>query len=669
MALLSGILKKVRKVFGAGRQDKDEIVEILQDAFAQNFLFICDEKSDVTLSKISIDEFENYLAEIKSGFILSGMYASEKPRFTLLFSADFIKQILPVIKEKHSQEVNGDAAAVMKAMDWAKGNIDQLFQIDENPEEIRPLEYFVLKKAYSPGDKEGFLWNISDNSIIKIAAGQLTFFFLMSENTESTLRSNLLNKSFRKAAWEMAQSIFKPVVSPGTQPPAINILRFEKPKEFIAGNALIPQTASFDRFRIKSIFRRMAGSGSNPAKDGLWISASFASGGSEISVHYLIPGVSQKDFAARFGDPNIFFKNLLKDVLIFLKTNFPQLALSFSKLTIDVKPDPAALAGCIQFNGELLVNYSRMGIAVYAPRKYFEAIYPLLLKPWEYRIPVKSARDYLIPLLSLNLSLFAKNVSVFMKKYKGAVAFLPAATSCMPVYELMDLLDNSDLRILIQNFLLPKYSVEIVKLFNIGVMSKKESTGQGKPSVNVLQIAYEKERINPMIPPIAAEEIDRKEKYIKAEEFDSYNKSVLKEIMKAIASGRISVSYKMRYIFVHEINDIINEEDIKRLGDIRSKGIPFSTIKKLPKNRMINFINKIGNPDLCRSLIGSEEENAMLQSCMSRSRRKQFADDFKYIRQQYDNGHLNPEEIIEAKLKINKLLEEEIKNRKAEKAR
>jgi hypothetical protein len=666
MAILSKILKKVRKVFGAGKHDKDEIIEILQGAFLQNFLYIKDEKTEVTLTRMSFEDFENQLTEIKSGFISAGFYGSERTRFTLLFPADFIKQILPVIKEKHPQEVNGDAAAVMKAMEWSKGNIDQLFRVEKNPEAIKPVDYLILKKTYSPGDKDGFLWNVSDNRIIKIAAGQLTFFFLISEDTESVLKSNLENKPFRKAVIEMARSIYSPEAIPVTQLPAMNILRFEKPKEFIAGNALIPQTASFDRFRIKSVFRRMAAGGTNPAKEGLWMCAFIASGGSEIAINYLIPGVSQKDFMARFGDPNVFFKNLLKDVLVFLKVNCPQLALSLSKMTVDVKPDPAALAGCIQLNGELLVNYSRMGIAVYAPRKYFELIYPLILKPWEYRIPVKSTLDYLIPLLSLNMALFGKNVSTFMKKYKGAVAYLPAVTSCIPVYELMDLLDNSDLRILIQNFLVPKYTAEIIKLFNIGVQSKKESAGNGKSSVSVLQVAFEKERINPMIPPFIAEEMDRKEQYCKAEEFDSFNKSVLKEIMKATATGRILVSFKMHYIFINEINNIINQEDIKRLGDIRSKGIPFNTLKKLPKNRMINFVNKIGNPDLCKSLIGSEEETAALQSCMSRSRRKQFSDDFKYLRQQYDNGLLTPEEIIDAKLRINNMLENEIKSRKSE---
>jgi hypothetical protein len=262
------------------------------------------------------------------------------------------------------------------------------------------------------------------------------------------------------------------------------------------------------------------------------------------------------------------------------------------------------------------------------------------------------------------MALFNKNITQFMKKYKSGLAYLPAATTCIPVYEVMDLMDNFDLRILIQNFLVPKYSTSIARLFNIGIPVKNEAQQTGKRSANVFQVAYDKDRINPMMPSVIAEEISRKEEYIMADEFDFFNKGVLKEIMKAIAAGRITISYKTRYIFLHEINDIINQDDVKRLKDLRSRGIPFNTLKKLPKNRMINFVNKIGNPDLCKAVIDSEEEIAMLQGCMSRARKEQFADDIMYFRQQYADALLTPEEIIAAKLRIHDQLEEEIKSRR-----
>ncbi len=502
--------------------------------------------------------------------------------------------------------------------------------------------------------------------ILNITAGPVTFFLFVNEDTENILRLNLKNKSFRKSAWEMARSAYSPDASLPEKPASDATLRLEKPKEFIAGNLLIPQVAAFDRFRIKSVFKNITAGNfvTNPIKDGLWIRIFLTSGGSETSINYFIPGVSKKDFAERFGDPNIIFKYLLKDVMLFLKANCPALAVSFVKLSVDLKPDAAAIANCIQLNGELFVNYSRMGIAVYVPGSYFDMVYPHLLKPWEYRLPVKSPKEYLVPVLSLNMALFNKNVSSFMKKYRSGLAYLPAATTCIPVYELMDLMDNFDLRILIQNFLVPKYSTGIARLFNIGIPVKNEAQQTGKRSANVFQVAYDKERINPMMPSVIAEEIGRKEEYIIADEFDSFNKGVLKEIMKAIAAGRITISYKTRYIFLHEINDIINQDDVKRLEDLRSRGIPFNTLKKLPKNRMINFVNKIGNPDLCKAVIDSEEEMAMLQDCMSRARKEQFADDIIYFRQQFADALLTPEEIIAAKLRINDLLEKEIKSRK-----
>jgi hypothetical protein len=77
---------------------------------------------------------------------------------------------------------------------------------------------------------------------------------------------------------------------------------------------------------------------------------------------------------------------------------------------------------------------------------------------------------------------------------------------------------------------------------------------------------------------------------------------------------------------------------------------------------MINFINKIGNQDLCKSIIDNEEDMALLLTCMSRSRKTQFTDDLKYLHQQYASSLLTPEEIIEVKLRINDMLVKELSN-------
>jgi hypothetical protein len=536
MGMLSGILKKVRGVLKSGKSGKDEIADILQEAFAQNFLFINGEKTNVSLSRVQFEEFEKQLAGIQSGFLYAGLSGSERPRFILLYPADCIKKLLQVIKEKHASAAEGDVAAVMKAMDWCKGNIDRLFQHEENSTDtIDPVDFLILKKSYASADKEGLLWNVSGYTILSITAGQVVFYLFVNEDTTNILRLNIDNKSYRKAAWELVRTVYSPDASAPEKPAAGATLRLEKPKEFIAGNSLIPQTTVFDRFRVKSVFKHITAGKAAPVKDGLWIQIFLTSGGSEAGINYLIPGVSKKDFTERFGDPNVFFKYLLNDVISFLKTNCPALAVSSVKLNVDVKPDAAALANCIFLSGELLVNYSRMGIAVYVQRAYFGLMYPHALKPWEYKLPVKSAREYLSPVLSLNMAFFNKNVSSFMKRYRSGLAYLPAATTCIPVYELMDLMDNYDLRILLQNLLLPKYSTGIARLFNIGILSKKTAEGTEKPLVRVLQVAYDKERITSMIPPVIAEEIDRKGQYIIAEEFDSFNKEVLKEITKAMA--------------------------------------------------------------------------------------------------------------------------------------
>ena len=171
----------------------------------------------------------------------------------------------------------------------------------------------------------------------------------------------------------------------------------------------------------------------------------------------------------------------------------------------------------------------------------------------------------------------------------------------------MDLMDDRDLRILLQNILVPKYSAGIARFFNIGVTVRAEGEeGDEGPRVKIFQVAYDRERINRMIPPLIIGEMDRLKDYTPAEEFDSFNKKLLKEISKSISAGTVMFSCRTRCIFTHEIFDIINEEEARRLGELRSQGIPFGAMRKLSNSELINLVNKIGNHDLCRSVIDSE---------------------------------------------------------------
>ncbi|HOT43830.1 MAG TPA: hypothetical protein PLM53_05205 [Spirochaetota bacterium] len=219
-------------------------------------------------------------------------------------------------------------------------------------------------------------------------------------------------------------------------------------------------------------------------------------------------------------------------------------------------------------------------------------------------------------------------------------------------------MDDRDLRILLQNILVPKYSAGIARFFNIGVTVRAEGEeGDEGPRVKIFQVAYDRERINRMIPPLIIGEMDRLKDYTPAEEFDSFNKKLLKEISKSISAGTVMFSCRTRCIFTHEIFDIINEEEARRLGELRSQGIPFGAMRKLSNSELINLVNKIGNHDLCRSVIDSEGDIPLLMNCMSRGRKRQFMYGLEYYRRQYAGGRLAAEEMIAAKLRINSFLE------------
>lgn len=662
MGVLSDLLQKIKTWLKAGKTEKDEVVAILGEIFKKNIFFLTGEKASVTLSVVRIEEFEKNLADVRAGFLTCGLHGIERPRFVMLCPAECVRMLLPAVKERQGLQGEGDAVLAAGMMDQMLGNVPRLLRAGaESPGEIVPADYLVMRKAYTETDRDGLLWYASGCTVLHGVVGPYVFFLLIDEETEGGFRLSLEDKSLRKAAWTVAQSAYDPAATPPAVPAAGVTLRIDKPKEFIAGNLLLPQVAAFDRFRIRNDFKKISIGNAGergPFKQGLWLHMFLNAGGSDIDLYCLVAGLTREDFTKRFGDPSAFFKNILRETVVFLRTAFPGVAVASVKLAVGSGPDDAAVARSLLLEGEMVVNYARMEIMVCVPRGYFSLFFPVELKPWDYLNQGDSPACFLAAVLALNADLFNRNIGTFMKKYRSGLAYLPAKTTCIPLYELMDLMDDRDLRILVQNVLVPKYAAGIAKFFNIGVPVKDEGAEEDEePRMKIFQVAYDRERINRMMPPAILEEMNRLKEYTPAEEFDSYNKSILKEISKSIAAGTVLFSYKTRYIFIHEIAVIINEDDARRLDDLRSQGIPFARMRKLSQSSLVNVVNKIGNRDLCRSVIDCDGEIPLLLNCMSRSRRREFLDDLEYCRQQYLNGRLSSEDVIAAKLRINSLME------------
>jgi hypothetical protein len=655
MGVLSGIIDKIRSRFRKGTPDRNEIIKIFTGIFENNFFAISGVKTAVSVSAIRIEELEKQLTEIQAGFLACGLQGSERPCFIMLFPGECIRRLMPVVKERHGRKGDDDAVFADLAIDMAGSTIDRL--LGSGPDDPGDGCHLVLKKTFAAADRAALLWQASECMVFQVTAGEYVFYLLVREDIENNLLRKLEEKAFRNSAWSLVQSAYDPAAP---QPPAGAALRIERPKEFMAGNLLLPQVAAFDRFRVRSVFTNiMAGSaGTGQFKNGLWAHMFLSAGGTEINIYCLVAGMTRKDFTERFGDPSGFFKNIAKEVVLFLRTAFPGIEVTSVRLAIDSKPDEAAAARSLLLKGELVVNYARMEMALCVPGAYFSLLFPRALKPWDYRRQHDSPADLLAAVLALNAALFSSSIGTFMKKYRSGLAYLPANTTCIPLYELMDLMDDRDLRLLLQNILVPKYSAGIARFFNIGVTVKKEGDeGDEEPRVKIFQVAYDRERIGRMIPPLIIEEMDHLKDYTPAEEFDSRNKGVLKEILKPISAGTVSFSYKTRYIFMHEIFDIINEDEARRLEELRSRGIPFDRMRKLSNSDLVNFVNRIGNHDLCKSVIDCDGEINLLMNCMSRSRKRQFMDDLEYYRRQLAGGRLAAEDIIAAKLRISSLLE------------
>lgn len=668
------ILNKILGLFGIhhDRRDyeKDEIVRFIRDSFSTSFRFINGNRAGLSVFKTGIEELGRQLDFIESGFIASGFSVSEQPDFMVLYPLDFIGRSIEDAGNKQLFNGENESADQLRFIDITLSGIPDFFYLQLNHDGgIVPGNYYMLKMEYSRRDIDSFLWYASGSTVLRIEYDKRSIFAVYRKETEARIRTSIGSSEFSKSKHGLNSPGY--VSRPGdnyNNETEIKLV-IEKPKEFLAANYFIPLVTRFDRFRIKCIFDSML----IPDKKselvsgrGTWLKVSIVISGSTYNFFYQFPGLTTEEFSERFGDRDTFFKNLLKETLLNIKSGCQGIRLDSAKYFLNEKPDSGFFSCCVILNGKFIVNYSTIEISVFVSGNLITLLNSLHLNQQEYNASAESKSDILKTMLSLNAESFRRGVKLFFNKYKGALPYMPVITRCIPFHELIDFIDERDLRIIIQNLLVPQYSSDIAMLFNIGInVSRNGEDEKSNAQLKVIRLPYNRERVEKSIPVNIKDDFFSKTIYSPASEFEKFTIKVMEDIIKAQASDRISLSYKTMYIFKNSILKILNEEHDRRLNDLKSRGIPFARMRELPENRLINLINRIESRILCLIVLESDEGLKIILDCMSSGRRRRFLEDLEYRRGLYMNFGILPENIINAILEVDNLLDKEFQSMKS----
>jgi hypothetical protein len=129
----------------------------------------------------------------------------------------------------------------------------------------------------------------------------------------------------------------------------------------------------------------------------------------------------------------------------------------------------------------------------------------------------------------------------------------------------------------------------------------------------------------------------------------SKNIDVMKDIAKAISTGRIAASPRLVWLVKEFFLKGIRAKDIAELEQLKAKGIPFGALKDMKPTLAQRVMASLDDRDVALALLDAKEEKANIRKHISSARMTRLDEELSFLSKQYDSGELEPAELLRAK--------------------
>ncbi len=670
---MKGFLDFIKRLFG-GRKKKKALspVAVINDFIAWaaglNLLFITGEECGVTVSRVRFAEFEGAARKAGGGYILDAFESDELPRVSIFFPAPFIEKYFSIMKKTHQERCADSDRALDLLMDWLDGRITRLFFLENG--EVR--SFYRMKKPWAPADEEGLMWAASGCAIIAVSDKRHSFYLLVDERTDLRLKKDIAVSDFRKAVRALIiTQLDRELAVEDDESGEDIILTITKPREFVLGRFFLPVKTTADNCSLTSRFNRIIIPYHGPAyasHDFHWMKLVLNADGGSYAVYYLFRDGGNGAVARALASSAVF-RDILRETMVFLKTNCRSMQLSGIQFQAGAKPADEEAAGCAILSAGVKYNYEPAQALVFVTKPFLLLLTGHLLSPWEVSLFQFTMRNRLLAIVSLNKTVFSRGIQSFVRNLGADSIPMPVEITCLPFYEFMELIGDGDLKIIIQNYLVPKYGPSYRCLFTISI-TERAASGDSEPAITrsrIVEVEYDRARFERFLPAALKEEDDYWRYSVSQDRFDPVNREAMEGLFRAMESDRIVLSYRARYVLVNQFFSLLQEEYAAEIERYRSAGSPFSELRDLDRNARAMAIGRVSNEDLCMAVAVAGSGEDIASAAMSDTRRGEFAEDLAGMRNRLGKEEVRPGDAAAAIRRILGAVESEKK--KAQKNR
>ncbi len=656
------ILELIKKLLGLNEPEPAVVspdgilAAIIKDSLILNLRFVTGNQINAAVKKIEPVQFEESMKKSMKGYISSTCHKDEIPGSVFILCGDSVQNLHDKMKRAHSDLPSGNEESVSLLLDWTEGNLFSIFL----PMNGDNTSYFRVKREYIASDLESIFWGASDSVIYEIKSADITAYLLVPLDIWKKLYSDVRDKKFTQKLRSIAVTEYTGFAEPedNSGPLSINIL---KPKEFILGRFFLPASLKLEGTRISSIFKSISIGENFPAKNIMPVSLDIKLNDKIYRLWYGFSDYTLDEFNRKFISFDILFKAMLRDSLSKLKTSCPGLEIqgirfNSSAALPEDSDDPVIL------KAEFKINFILVNTVIEIPYSLLQLIGEYSTNIMNINLLRDTHRNRLICALSVNSSLFSQGISTFMNSYRGdgtaefaGSQAIPPVLSILPFYEFIELTGYHDLKIIVQNFISPRFSTSYMRLFSIGYSRELEG---GKIETAVSTVASDISKFKKFLSASILEEPHPERFWTRSDQFEELNLKTMLDLYSAVESDRLLLSARAKFILKNQFYEVMQNRYKYELEMLKRAGQPFAIVDGQPYI-LSDAISRVNDNSLCLALLESESSMESIFPLLTDTRKNKIIEDFEIMKKQYSSGNISAKEVVEGIYAVKKSIDTE----------
>ena len=605
-------------------------------------------------AELSFEEFRAVSANVQRGTLLAAFSAADRAGMSLFLPEAVIDSLL------HGDKDEKKGASLARAI---TGSLLRICGLREGGVE-EPV--IVLPKPFLQEERDQVYWTASECTIFQCRTGVHVFYIYCTADLMKYVEKLLNNDALFLEA--VRRRILTPeaestgldgfdgektgtVLQPEAEENVPVRITVKKPLEFLLGSCFLPRQAYVGKKNVSTLF---TGGGTEAELDNyrvedllcfrFWVEVEKQ----RYFVYYTVDVKGQQAKYRQFFEK--IFKELVRYAAVFLRR---EVGLDRAGGSIVQPPPPEKYGSALVLDSLINFETNQISCRLIVPLSFFVDYVSRILQPWERTIITVGGITSIPMMLSVNFTLFGKNVDTFYRQS----SFLSADPSVAPltVSEIFAILNDDDSRRLIQNFFLSNgWSLNKIQSMFIYKYYLDEDV---KPKIGQ-DVLFDKEDFTRFFP--QAQREDWRECKGAADSYEQMvqlNREALEGIFSALSNDKLILPYKASYMLDNEFRKPMEDHYRKKIEKLRSENRADSALPDIQRNRGQQAISGIPTLQLARALLPEAPTVSQIAKFISKTKRGELEEEIRIQRKKFENGDIPAEAVYQEMLQFTELLE------------